>query len=150
MQTTEVQPFNIATHNGFVTVVSNKTGLHRTIRVRTEEWIERDSEGNVKHDDNGDPIKKTVRTIGLLTGSNNTSDYTNFGLVGERGQVVLFRKHRGSEFFEWMAKYLESPARFPHVEFNFEGHCRRCNRLLTDEKSVAIGLGSTCQELEGV
>lgn len=142
------QPFNIATHNGFITVVSNKTGQHRTVRIRTEEWIQRDRDGNVIHDDCGEPVKKAVRTVGLLTGQCNESDYTNFAMIADRGQVVLFRKNRDSEFFNWMAKFLESPARFPHIEFNFEGRCRRCNRLLTTNESVLSGIGPTCRELE--
>lgn len=147
-ETAVSKPFNIATHNGYITVVSDKSGEHRTIRVRTEEWLTRDRDGNVKHDDEGNPIKQTVRTIGLLIGSNNESDYKNFALIGNRGQVVLYSPYRDSRFHQWMQHYLDHPERFPHIQFNFEGRCRRCNRLLTDENSVARGIGSTCAGLE--
>ena len=141
-------PFTIATHNGCITVVSNTTGQYRTIRIHTEHWTERDQDGNIRTDDNGDVITKPVRTVQLLVGPNNESDYTNFGLVGERGQVVLFRKNRDSNFYQWMKSFLENPERFPHIQFEFEGRCRRCNRLLTTVESSTLGLGPTCRELE--
>lgn len=144
----DAKPFDIATHNGHITVVSDKTGEHRTIRIHTEKWVERDASGEVLLDEQGKPKKKAVRTIGLLTGSDNENDYQNFALVGDDGRVVLWKKYRGGRFHEWLAKYLSRPEDFPQIECNFEGRCRVCNRLLTTPESVLRGIGPVCEEQE--
>lgn len=132
-----MQPFDVETHNGTVTVTSLRTGEHRTLRIRTEEWADRDNP----------EVKNEVRTVGLLSGPDNTSDYRNFALIGNDCRVILFKKHRGSQIFEWLAKFVHNPVLFmDQVEINFEGRCRKCNRPLTTPESVASGIGPVCKQ----
>ena len=132
----QAKPFNIVTHNGLITVRSTKgTGEHRTIRIHTQSKDAKFAPGQ--------------RVAQLLVGPDNESDYRAFGFVTIDGRICLFKKHREERFYQWMKAFMENPERFPSVEFNFEGHCRRCGRLLSDPLSCEIGLGPTCRELEG-
>lgn len=129
------QIFEIRTHNGFITLTSHKTGEHRTLRVWTQHKEAK--------------FKPGERLIGLLTGPDNESDYRSFGVLGDDGEIYLWRKHQDDKFYQWIRLALLNPERFlDRVSFSFEGHCRRCNRLLTDPISVASGLGPTCRQAE--
>lgn len=131
--TVEVKPFDVSTHNGILTIVSKKTGDHRTVKISTQ-----------KGDAGFMPGK---RLVALLVGSDNSSDYRAFGLVAEGGdRVILWKKNRTSPFFAWVSKAIVDPARYEdQVEFKFEGRCRRCNRRLTDPLSIDLGIGPVCR-----
>lgn len=124
--------FSLVTHNGFISMVSKRTGEHRTFRVWTQSA---DSE-----------FMPGRRLVGMLTGPDNLSDYLAFGVLSESGdRVFLWKKYQGSEFFGWVAAALLDPERFAdRVEWSFDGRCRRCNRVLTCPESVASGIGPTC------
>lgn len=144
-----IKPFEVATHNGIVTVTSLESGEHRTLRVRTEHWPQRNQDGSPKVDEKGDVITKAVRVAGLLTGPDNETHYTGFAVVSDDGRVNLYHKYRDSETYGWYRKFLMHPERYTRkVSINFEGRCRRCNKLLTTEESVARGLGSKCAGIE--
>lgn len=131
------KPFDLATHNGFITVLNPASGEHRTFRVRRRPDDSKFAPGK--------------RTVGLLTGSDNESDYRDFGFVGDDGRIWLWKKHRGQKAYEWFARCLSNPERFTHlVEFNFEERCRRCNRQLSTPESCARGIGPDCAEKEGL
>ena len=125
---------DITKFNGRFTLQSHKTGDHRTFKVKT--IINKDDDGN----ETG-----TLRMVGMLTGCDNTRDYTYFAVVGDRG-VFPFRKHRGTQW--------ESYANLIHKMFNgrnipadvlhAEVKCRRCSRDLTTPESLALGLGPEC------
>lgn len=133
MSALQEQLFSIRTHNGFVTMLSKKTNEHRTFRI----W----SQGK---DSKFMPGK---RLLGLLVGSDNESDYRSFGVLGDDGQIHLWKKHQGDKFFQWAAMALMNPERFTdRVEFSFDARCRKCNRLLTCPESVASGIGPVCAE----
>ncbi len=125
-------PFDIATHNGIVTIKSIATGEHRTLRIRTQ-----------KEDSSFLPGR---RIVSLLTGSDNESSYTSFGMLSQGGTTVfLWKRLQDSKAYNWYKRFLENPGRFEDkVEINFEGRCRRCNRLLTVPESVESGIGPTC------
>ena len=132
---TEVAPFDITTHNGFITVQNLENGNHRTIRIRTQ-----------KEDADFMPGK---RLVGLLVGSDNMNSYRNFGYIDRNGKVVLWRKLRGSKAYRLYARFLENPAHFmDKVAINFDGRCRRCNLPLTTPASVASGIGPVCEGRE--
>lgn len=125
------KPFDIATHNGIVTMRSLRTGEHRTFRIWTKS-----KESN---------FMPGRRVVGLLSGPDNESDYRAFGVMDDDGRIHLWRKHQGERFYQWAAAALSAPEQFLHqVEFSFDGRCRRCNRLLTDPDSVASGIGPHC------
>jgi hypothetical protein len=130
----QVTFFNLQTHNGCITMRNLTKGTHRTFKV----WTQSD-------DANFMPGK---RLVGLLTGPDNTQCFRSFGVLGDDGQIYLWKKHRGQYFYEWAANALMHPDEVAdQVDILFEGHCRRCNRVLTDPVSIEIGLGPTCREI---
>lgn len=132
MNALEEKLFSIRTHNGFVTMTSKKTNEHRTFRV----W----SQGKDAK------FMPTKRLLGLLTGPDNESDYRTFGVLGDDGQIHLWRKHQGDKFFQWVSLALVNPERFlEKVDFSFDARCRKCNRLLTDPESCRLGIGPICR-----
>jgi len=126
--------FNLATHNGFVSMLSKRTGEHRTFRIWTQS---QDCE-----------FMPERRLVGLLSGPDNSTDYVAFGVLSKSGDAIhLWKRHKDSEFFRWVAAALLAPDRFAdRVEWSFDGRCRVCNRLLTCPESVASGIGPVCAE----
>ncbi len=128
--------FNLATHNGEITVHNRVTGAHRTFRVATQ-----------PKDSTFAPGK---RIVSLLVGPDNTSDYQAFGFVDRFGEVYCWNKFKGTggkrSDFERFAAILSNPAGFAArgLEFSFSGRCRVCNRPLTRPDSIARGTGPTC------
>lgn len=122
---------SILTHNGTVTVKSLATGDHRTFSVSTQ-----------KDDAEFAPGE---RIVSLLTGPENTSDFTSFGFV-KPDRIVVWRKKRGTEFdrFARLLERLESFESAEKVTVHFESTCRRCNRPLTTPESVESGIGPVC------
>lgn len=125
--------FKLSTHNGKVTIVNPATGNWRTFRIRTQkpgQWAE------------------GKRVVGLLTGPQNTSDYQNFGFL-EGGQIRVWKRYQGTDF-ETYAKMLMHPSQFIEkgAEYMVEGHCIRCNRLLTVPSSIESGIGPVCAGME--
>lgn len=133
MPTTAI-PFSTATHNGCVTMVNPQTGNHRTIRIKTQDEDAKFAPGR--------------RIISLLTGSNNERDYTGFGFVNADGTIDVWRKKQDGVFPKLadMIVRHEFYAENHGIEYVVEGRCRICNRLLTDEQSIAEGIGPTCKK----
>lgn len=123
---------SIATHNGMITMRNPQTGNHRTIRIKTQAQDAK--------------FKPGARIIGLLTGSDNESDYTNFGEVNPDGSIHVWYKKRGTVF----ERYADMITRADHweqnkgIEYLFDTRCRRCNLRLTTPESVLNGIGPTC------
>lgn len=130
--------FSVRTHNGFVSMLSRRTGEHRTFRIWTQSEESSFMPGR--------------RLVGLLSGPDNESDYIAFGVLSESGDAIhLWKKHKESAFFRWVSAALLDPERFAdRVVFSFDGRCRRCNRLLTCPESVESGIGPTCLEREAL
>lgn len=116
---------SVLTHNGCITIQSNKTGEHRTFEIKT-----RDFNGEKK------------RVISLLAGPNNEADYIPFGFVGSTG-VYVWRRHQDSEFFTKIAKLLPV-IHLKNIRYEFETKCRVCNRRLTTIESIESGIGAIC------
>lgn len=90
--------------------------------------------------------------VHLLTGPENTSDYTYLGMLdSQAGAVRLTRKSaykddsapvlaiRWALARIWADKPLPAPAQILHA-----GRCGRCGRLLTVPSSIASGFGPEC------
>lgn len=128
--------FNVAVHNGRVTIDNPATGQHRTFAIET-----------VTNEESGLHGK---RIVSLLIGADNTSDYRGFAFADDEGRVNVWKKLRGQDGarsdFERFAALLERPADFAArgLTYQIEGRCRRCNRVLTHPESIASGLGPTC------
>jgi hypothetical protein len=129
--------FSIATHNGTITIRNTRTGNHRTFRIRTQAADARFAPGK--------------RTVSLLTGSNNETDYTGFGFVGDDGGIVVWNARRadGDGIFEKYADMLTRPQAYESsgCEYLWSERCRKCNRPLTDPTSISLGIGPKCREL---
>lgn len=156
---TEFSANQLVTHNGRITITSNKTGDHRTFEIKT--------------------IKKGPlegkRTISLLTGPCNTGDYTPFAFVASKSktvrpavepshpdavavwghqvlQVNVFKKKRGTstspsafDRYRKMLLNLDYLLEIDAIEIQFEGRCVKCNRPLTDPTSIELGIGPICR-----
>lgn len=122
-------PFNIATHNGIITMRNPATGEHRTISIATSRHT-------------GD------RLVQLLTGCDNERDYKSFARIVD-GECKVFWALRDSEFYNAIANILNHPERFVgRLEFMLEGKCRKCNRRLTNPESIESGIGPECRKVE--
>lgn len=90
--------------------------------------------------------------VSLLTGSDNTSDYTYVGVLDTKtGYVRLTAaSHYTAEStpvialrwalpIVWKGGILPVPARLMHV-----GRCGRCGRALTVPESILAGIGPEC------
>jgi hypothetical protein len=134
--------------NGFFTITS-PTGEHRTFQVKTV--LKGSLEGK--------------RTLGLLEGPNNTSDYRPFAFVNDNG-ITVWRKNRGqpdTETGEVKASFHEKAARliwnlltvensgFEKQGFRVEisKRCLVCNRVLSTPESLEIGIGPECLKKSG-
>ena len=90
--------------------------------------------------------------VSLLTGPDNTADYTYMGLLDvDTGRVRLTAKSsytpesmpvvalRWALPILWSGSALPAPARLLHV-----GRCGRCGRALTVPSSIDAGIGPEC------
>jgi hypothetical protein len=119
-------PFNIATHNGIITILNPATGEHRTVKIST--------------------AKGGTRWVYILSGPNNESDWTSFGRI-KHERVKVFRRLSCDGFYDSLANILNCPAKFVgRLEFMFEGKCRKCNRRLTNPESIESGIGPECRK----
>lgn len=129
--TMQVVP-TIATHNGTVTVYNPATQGHRTFRVKSQPDDAAFAPGE--------------RVLGLLTGSDNERDYTQFAFVKEDGRVIVWKKFRGG-VYDRFADMLRRPEAYESrgVEYTWDQvRCRKCNRKLTTPESLADGIGPDC------
>lgn len=89
--------------------------------------------------------------VKALTGPGNTSDYQLFGFIWADGGFRWWRKSRISQDaksvkgFRWFFENAFEKGQLPEpCEFWHEGRCGRCNRVLTNPKSIAAGIGPKC------
>jgi len=117
--------------NAIFTVSNTKTGNHFTYRVCK-------------------PGDSSPHFVQVLTGPDNTSDYTFLGTIFNEqtyrhGKKSPINDNAPSEVaFKWIWQNFN---RLPDcIEINHEGHCGRCGRLLTTPESVESGIGPICKE----
>lgn len=136
--------------NSIFTVVSKPTGARFTFSVERAD-AEKDAEGNETNPDR-------PWFVGVLTGPNNTKDYTYMGLIfpanGGGTRFVHPRKSRitpdapSAKAFAWFfAQLTNGGEKLSQVEIWHMGCCGRCGRALSVPSSIAAGYGPVCIEL---
>jgi hypothetical protein len=87
--------------------------------------------------------------IGLLVGSNNESDYENFGFVN-RKSIGVWKKWRNRHDAETARSILADAAKIYDYsgdtdEITLAKACLRCGATLTRPDSIELGMGPTCR-----
>ncbi len=97
------------------------------------------------------PDNRTVLFVSLLTGPDNTSDYTYLGLLDEQtGAIRLTRKSRYTDqtqpvvALRWVCARLWRGISIDPARIYHEGRCARCGRALTVPASIESGFGPEC------
>lgn len=119
------------------TVKSGRTGQHITYRISHKK---------------GNGQFPPAWFISVLTGPDNTRDYTFLGLLStSSGGVRLTGKSGFSEdsqpvrVLRWALRRVWDDLPFPTgYEIHHEGRCGKCGRLLTVPESIESGLGPEC------
>lgn len=118
--------------NGFFTLTL-PLGGHRTFRVRTEKR----------------GALRGTRTVAMLVGSSNETDYETFGHLTRIGVDVWKRygktKHAEYAGLLWL---LWHGTAVDGYELETSRRCFLCNHLLTDPESVRTGIGPGCRKKE--
>lgn len=132
--------------SGTFTVVSAKTGDHRTIRIQDDDfaWWTMGSK----------PINGT-RVVKAMTGSDNESSFSYMGLLSPTGAFSPSKKFTDRVDFVAAVKYLLAKGVGNEVEYgkNYavrSGKCFRCARKLTTPASVFYGYGPDCAQQMGL
>lgn len=113
------------------TLVSKKTGDRKTYRIQ-------------KAKDND-----SMFFAQLLTGPNNTKDYTYLGFI-KQPKMGLIAGRKGSPShpafvaLDWALRHIETGHIPEALEFWHEGRCARCAKVLTDPASIEAGFGPEC------
>lgn len=134
----DVRRFALA-GNATLTIVSRKTGIRYTFKVR-------------KPDDFSE--RKPLWFVSVLKGPHNESD---FGYIGQVAGISGRRYVRGkkcwptyypqSAAFEWFwSKALADTEVHKNLEVWHEGRCGKCGRKLTVPSSIDSGFGPECGE----
>lgn len=124
------------------TVQSGKTGEHKTFRVAHKKGTEK---------------FPPAWFVFLLTGPDNTNDYTFLGLLDpETGRVRLSRSSRFTDASQpvrvvrWALEMVWKNQELPSgYKIHHEGRCGKCGRLLTVTESVESGIGPECAKKMG-
>jgi hypothetical protein len=120
--------------------VSNPTGRSYTYRV------------SLKKGEPGTRFAGEAWFVGLLTGPQNTGDYTYLGKLDRAtGAVRLTRASAYPEdavpvmVVRWALKLMLAGATLPSgYEVRHAGRCGRCGRVLTVPESIDSGIGPVC------
>lgn len=151
LRTAEAALAFITAGNAYFTIRSQKTGQRYTYRVSRAkpnagycQWCK------------AEPCRCVPPYfVSLLSGPENTSDYTYLGMIRDR----VFRLTRASKMnetsgpvraFRWVYERLVRRELPPQTEIWHEGRCGRCGRMLTVPESVAAGIGPECAGKLGV
>jgi hypothetical protein len=117
-----------------VTFVSRKSGKRFTYKVS----------GSRK-----DPESPT-RFVSLLSGADNTRDYSYMGTVFGGKRFVSTAKSAVSsdapsfKAFDWALRQLTAGIMPESLEIWHEGKCGKCGRKLTVPESIESGIGPVC------
>jgi hypothetical protein len=123
--------------NGTYTIQNRETGEHRTFRIRTQGKDSSFAPGR--------------RVLSLLTGSDNTRDYTGFAFVNDDADATIYVwQNRKGYVYDGYAKLLrwllvdKAEKVLAVYEVLAESRCIVCNRPLTHPESVKTGIGPIC------
>lgn len=91
--------------------------------------------------------------VSLLTGPQNTSDYTYMGLwtpgkpVYYGGKTTFTADSRPAKVFAWALKAVQGLVTVPEgYSIQHEGRCGKCFKVLTDPVSIKTGFGPHCRK----
>jgi hypothetical protein len=138
---TDAKVYALAGH-ATLTLTSEKTGARYTYKIN-----------QLKDRESGE--MKPLWFVALLSGPDNTSDYTYMGTIGATHEFRLTAKSaykadslpvRGFQFF-W--KHVIAGQMAPMLQVEHSGNCGRCGRLLTVPSSIQSGLGPECASKMG-
>lgn len=120
--------------NGFFTITF-PDGSHRTFRIRTE------PNGKLKG----------KRTVALLIGPDNTSEFEGFAFLEENGPATWkrFKGHKQEEHAAILWD-LAKGEKLEGYELLISKRCLACNYMLTTPESLGLGYGPTCAERLGL
>jgi len=98
------------------------------------------------------------RLIFVLTGRDNTRDYTYLGILDTRnGHLLKTVKSKigfdapSWKVAAWIFAVVWGSGKFPNgYSFQHAGHCGRCGKKLTDSESLRVGIGPTCRAEMGI
>lgn len=131
--------------NATLTLTSAKTGSHFTYKVK-QGW---DRQAN-KRD------LTTPYFVYVLSGPDNTDDYTYIGMIKSDGQSCLLAGQKGRsdapsfQAFSWMWEHLNRDSIPEQLTIQHAGSCCRCGWQLTDPNSIASGIGPECATYIGM
>jgi hypothetical protein len=119
--------------------VSNASGKHYTFRVKASKPSEK--------------YPKVSHFVQMLTGPDNTSDYTYVGMLTDEDTVRLTAKSKYNadsepvKVFNWALRVIGGKAGLPAgYNIQHEGRCCRCGRVLTVPQSIESGIGPECAQ----
>lgn len=113
------------------TLVSKSTGQRYTYRVAKK-------------------AKADIWFVSVLTGGDNTGDYTFLGTIFDSGKFFHGKKSAigygagSAKAFRWCWERIAALHMPSTVEVWHEGACGRCARPLTVPESIETGLGPIC------
>lgn len=131
--------------NATFTVRSTRTGQRFTYQVQVPN--DTTQAGGKKRRENSD-----VHFVRVLTGPDNTSNYTFVGSIFRKEEFRLSTKSvitvgaPSVKGFVWFLRLLLDDQLPEFIEVTHTGRCCRCGRLLTVPESVASGIGPECQQ----
>jgi hypothetical protein len=119
-----------------VTVVNPDSGNRFTYRIKSKDV------GTAE-------APRTIYFVGVLTGPDNTEDYSYLGTIFEGDRFVHGKKSRitpdapSAKAFAWVWDHIDSD----RFEIWHSGSCSKCNRLLSVDASIKRGMGPKCAGL---
>lgn len=114
--------------NGFYTLTF-PDGSHKTFRIRTEK--------------NGKP--KGRRTVAMLIGPDNSSDYEPFAFLDEEGPKIWNRfKNTRQGTYPQLVWDISKGEQIEGYELLVSTRCLICNRPLTKPSSIDKNIGENC------
>lgn len=89
--------------------------------------------------------------VKVLTGTDNTRDYSMFGLIRSGAYAYWGRSEvpetaPSVQSFAWLWRNQAQMARWPQVELWYEGFCLKCGKLLSVPESIAAEIGPECRK----
>ena len=131
-----------AVKNGTYTLVSEKSGEHRTLRIATVQNKQSGLRGR--------------RIISMLVGPNNEADYIGFAFAEDDNTLRVWGAFRGTLTAD-IGNALMAVLTRGRVQADgsvraeglrahvlFKSACRVCNRPLTCPESIRTGIGPVC------
>jgi hypothetical protein len=98
--------------------------------------------------------KDNLHFVKVLTGPDNTNDYTYLGCVFERNNFRRTAKSSigpdamSHKVFAWLMTVLNKGKALPEtVKFYHAGKCCKCGRKLSTPESVTLGIGPECAKM---